>query len=124
MNTIPELLLQARTLQELASIRGLELIMAKGCVWKMSTRPSEFEFGLDGVSMTFIENTNHVCPDSEFISLKIGQLEMSDQKWKSYIDGVKEQTEKKREDALKELEKYKLEQKQKAYEDLKKELGL
>lgn len=121
--SITDFLKKANEFQEFASKRGLELLMALGCNWKMYETPDKFEFGEDGVVITFQENTNHDCPDYETICLKIEELEKNEEEWNQYITLQKAETlQKQRKIELQKQEEI-LEEKKKQFEKLKQELG-
>jgi hypothetical protein len=123
MQNVKEFLKEATTFQEFCEIRGHELLMTLGCKWNMYKTPDKFEFEEDGVTMTFQENTRHDCPDYETICLKIEELEKTDEDWVLYIENAKKETAEKERVKKQNEEDRKLQEKERQFENLKKELG-
>ena len=123
MKNITEFLKDVVEFQDFAAKRGYELMMALGCKWKMYTMPDKIQFSEDSAEMTFCENTGHDCPDYETICLKLGELEKTDEEWELYIENTKKETAEKERIKKQREEDMKLQEKEKQYQTLKKELN-
>lgn len=123
MEDIKQFLKAALEFQEFAAKRGYELMMALGCKWKMYTTPDSFEFEEDGIIMRFWENTQHDCPDSESICLKVEELVKDEMMWKIYIETTRISTNTKQAEREAQEKQKQLNHKRQQLEALKKELG-
>lgn len=121
MENVKEIIKQATQLQEFAINRAEELFKALGGTYRVSVTGIDFEE--NKILVKFEEITRHDCPDTDWISLDISQLEMSENKWSCYLDEKRTETLAKEQKKKDDAEKAKLEAKQKEFARLKNELG-
>jgi Cu/Ag efflux protein CusF len=121
MENVKEILKQANQLQEFATNRAEELFKALGGTYRVSVTGIDFEE--NQITVKFEEITRHDCPDMDWISLDVSQLEMSENKWACYLDEKRTETLAKEQKKKDDAEKAKLEAKQREFARLKNELG-
>lgn len=122
MENIKDYLKTTTEFQDLVTERAEQLFKAQGYKYEVSFRGLEFE--KHQVTVEFGERTNNDCLDLDWVSLSIEQLEMNDSEWEKYIQQVTEETITKEKNEKERFEKLKLENKQREFDRLKKELGM
>ena len=121
MNNLKEFFKTVIDIQNIASFRAKQLLSAKGNGYRCYV--TGFEFEDDRITVSLEEDTYHPNPENDSISLTIELIEMNDLDWSKFIRDVAEETANNILKRNAELENIKLEQKQKEYKRLKKELG-
>ncbi len=121
MKNIRQFFKQASEFQELATIRVNDLLNARGIKYSVTLR--EFEFYLTSVTIKYIEDSSHPCPDKDEITLTEVELGMDDDYWKEYISAINQKRLDDESNRLKALDKANLEKKKAEFERLKSELG-
>ncbi len=84
--------------QKFCGKRAYELIMAGGCSTRLNITPDKVKPSEDGtqILVKFIESTSHDCPETEYITLFLSDLLLTDDDWETYILSIR----KKHDDAL------------------------
>jgi hypothetical protein len=121
MENIKEFLKSVTEFQSFASKRAEELLIGEGCECDVFVNRIEFEE--NQIIFEFEEKTSYYCPEHFSIEMKLEQLEMSDMQWNKFIEDITKQTLDKKEKRKNDVDKAKLEEKQKEFARLKKELG-
>jgi hypothetical protein len=69
--------------QKFCGKRAYELIMAGGCSIPLYPKPDKVELSADGkqVLVKYVEYTNHDCPETEYITLFLNDLILTDDAW-------------------------------------------
>ena len=121
MTNVREILEAISDFSDFVQDRALELVRAKGYTRKLCLE--KIEFDTETATVTFQEDTHHDCPDYEFATLSIAQLEMNDLDWKDYVESVKKETFMAEADKIKLAKERELANKEKQFLKLKEELG-
>lgn len=121
MKNVKEALKQAIKLRELATDRAKDLFMARG---GYKSHCIGIEFEENKIAVRLEESTIHDCPDRDWISLGISQLEMTENEWADYLLKAKTEYLADEQKIKEKAEQAKLEAKQKEFDRLKNELGL
>lgn len=121
MKNVIESIKTALELTEFASARAKQILMANGCQYRVNF--DGIEFSEYEINVKFEESIKHDNPNHDSVTLALEFLQMSDDDWNSYIEGITSRRlalEKKHKDGL---EKEQRKQKEAEFLRLKKELG-
>lgn len=118
-----DLLKQITEFKQFASKRAFQKLEATDSMEYCQT-PMQVDFYEDRVEIQFIENRNTRCPDYGTVKLTIGELELSDEQWNTYVTTLKVKYEEELKNADEEWEKTQRERKLDEFNRLKQELGI
>jgi hypothetical protein len=114
---------KAKQFQDFATKRAVDLIYARGYKRKLCVYSDSFDFYDNHIEIKIQEDTSHDCPDYEYITLTVDELELDEKEWNCYLESTKAHTIKRQEKQRIEKENSLLKKKMLIFEGLKKELG-